>query len=733
MNYRNQGGFFKKYNNIIYEQYFKRINIPKYNTLKEGDIDFEKMSNDILSKTNRKSEKGWNVESMSIETGFLVAEKNNYEKKLIFPGHFLNQSLDFPFKAENKVEVSWFKTVKFNFDESFIYLHGHSIPDDYIGDVNQIRFYLNFIANEDFKKLIPLFLTELISEFNLKKIPIQIKILTNIDLYKNSDTAVIYIENRYFFSAIEIIYKLFQNPEYQKFIAKHSSMFVREIIEGLGFAENPPIGQHSFGQVRSSYLAQMIVKFISKNNKKPTLKYVLKQLKKFSNGFYLNKNSYYPYDFYYASERLKMQNSQFPNIKTSDKQKILEVAQKVGYIICKEAIFDKNKRCNWIGFVPEKKTLSYFTLNYNVIEGVAGIAFFLGELYSITKENILLPFIVGALNTINDNLNSQFKPKDLGFYNGAIGAVYVLLKVAKQIEIYDDINLTQFKNYISNTFLVQFQNNTNSFRIKNTNNNLPPEYFDIYEGLAGQLLGLIKIHSFIDDTNAQANLKSAILDMANELYSINENIFLNGTELVSTGYTRGLGGIGYALTETGKFLNNNKFTTRGLDVILFEIRHISKDSFIEIGWDKTNSIESYCLALNGFISNKENNAEISNALFMAYKEHEIKKLLSLNPGIDPEIFYVLTGSMGLGTLELLLEMNKNFSLNVTHIYNKIYEELIFNDTQQKINDETYSFKKSPSGRDYFQANILNGWAGVGYGFLRIYSKGTSESLLMLKQ
>lgn len=716
---------------IIYRQFYKRLDLLKSNDFFDGEpsLGTVRKKNQIFKKfiedksvlanvKNREVEEGWITESVSTETGYLVVQKHNYEKKLIFPGHYLNQSLDFPFSKDDSVKkVSWFKAKRLRNDDTYFYLHGEQIPDDYFGRVNQIRIYFNLIANKCFKENIGDFLSELLAAFNARKIPFQLKMLTiffsnetdlNDKEYKVSDTSVVYLENTYFFMSIEIILRIAMQQRYKDMFADHVPMFTKQIARGIAFAESPTSTAESFGQSRSIYLAQYIVNHMIECIL-PDIDSVLNNIKEcFPKGFYLNHNSYYPYNLDY-NRKLKQ-----GLVNINQQEQNLKVVMQVGFIICKNAIFDSEQSCNWIGSSEIRK---FTTLNYGVLKGVAGIAIFLGDLYSITLEPTYLPIIKGALNCLENGLDRQ---ETFGFYEGKLGVIYTLLKVYQQIE--GSFDVTKF---------------INDFEKKEFPTPKKAEDYNVLTGLSGELLGLLKIEACIDDS-MRPWVRNIIEAKANMILGIDINLFLDGEDslLTFSGYTQGLSGIGLSLIEAGILLNNNNFKAEGLKLIEFEIKNF-KHIASKPSWDGSQGLSKvgHCLALNRFISLKVDNHKYAERLLEIYDSLEINKIF-INDELreqskkDIEFLELLTIEQGLAMLELIIQMRDNFSVGITNVFEKFYKRFLLDKISQQINDDTYSLlnqsKNSP-----FHVNLYQGLAGIGYGLLRIYDPTRVKSLLIL--
>lgn len=701
---------------VIYRQLYKRRDLPKDNTWPlKGEADFKLFIEKTLSALHTElcGKEQWETEFMSTNSGSLMVQRRNYEKKHIFAGHYNTDSLDYPLKANDPVTVSWFKASRFRIDKHFFYLHGQYIPDDYDGAVNQVRFYLNFIANDDFKALFPQFIRELLVAFNLKKIPFQIKVLTTlfskkIYEYAVSDTAVIYLENRYFATSEGIILSIAKQSKYNSIMAKHVPMFVRELAEGVGFAENPWNSPNSFGQDRSFFLADTLIKLFKEVTKMPETASVLRKINEgYPNGFYLNPiiekstdrrratraSKPYPYVFSTSS------NNAPPTPLSNDLT--LNVAQQIGYIICKEAIWDHKGRCNWV--VSTEETV-HKTLDVTVLSGTSGVALFLGALSIYTNDPAYRMTAEGVLQHIKSNLSTLIKANQWSFYDGVSGAMYTLLKVSSQLGK-PDLFMSDIASILKND-LRPFQMTANLLK----------EEFTILSGLAGKVMGMIKLLRYLPD-----DLKPAIREIidadSTTLSQIDSNLFFDDSNFLKTaGYARGLSGIGLTLIEVGNLFGKKAFVEKGEEFLNKE--QVAEIDSFSAGWRGEISESAFFLALN------------RQHTFLRLSESAQKllsKQLEQMKGQDKPFYKIFNIESGLGLLELYLEVRKNFSALVQTTLGTKYEGTFLRDIKSSFDTDTHKLNEDSQ----FNVNMLRGLAGIGYGVLRLHDANTVEPILIL--
>ncbi len=128
---------------------------------------------------------------------------------------------------------------------------------------------------------------------------------------------------------------------------------------------------------------------------------------------------------------------------SDDRSAFLEVAQRIGARICRDAVWD-GRRCNWFGWAahwfhgqwtPSYRALGPTTLNpYEGVclyGGTAGIALFLARLFDFTKDATLRETLAGAVNQISDRLSALEPAARCGLYSGPIGVGYAMIEVGR--------------------------------------------------------------------------------------------------------------------------------------------------------------------------------------------------------------------------------------------------------------------------------------------------------------
>ncbi len=119
------------------------------------------------------------------------------------------------------------------------------------------------------------------------------------------------------------------------------------------------------------------------------------------------------------------------------KDMYLGVADRIGRNLCRDAIWDGN-RCNWLGWSMEALNQmwvpAYRSFAGDLYGGTSGIALFLAELHQFTTDKQHRRILDGALNqalSLSEQIQGAARS---GFYSGASGLAYVLVRVGKLLQ-----------------------------------------------------------------------------------------------------------------------------------------------------------------------------------------------------------------------------------------------------------------------------------------------------------
>lgn len=140
----------------------------------------------------------------------------------------------------------------------FYYVHGNHYLEH---DAPQVRIYWH-IKPEGAAALIEL-MTRVLNEH---KIAFNFKCLNHPELYVRADSAVLYLEKRYFEYAIRVLKPHLESLS--EYLLEDHPLFTQTIFKGVSFAEDPGNGQ-SFGMHRCQLLARSLLVAYEKQQASP--------------------------------------------------------------------------------------------------------------------------------------------------------------------------------------------------------------------------------------------------------------------------------------------------------------------------------------------------------------------------------------------------------------------------------------------------------------------------------
>lgn len=274
-----------KLNHIFYNHFY--IIEPK------NAIDGSYFFLNLLKKSNcskNKFHKKWRIEYVNYD-GSTIARKNKKRLKVSHGKYILtNSNSNYPQKNDL---ISIFQSKEFLSEkDDFYHIFGEQLDENFYEAI--IRFYFNTQPDGS-----PIIIKILTQRLNKLKIPFHFKCLKNSQDYLRADSAVLYLDKRYFFDFKPVLKGIIE--EVKPFLKPEVPLFTLKLYDGIGFAENPPNPNESFGMSRCRLIAEGI--WQAHENKLPKADwpiYVINYIE--SQGynldkFYLNPNSRFPYSF----------------------------------------------------------------------------------------------------------------------------------------------------------------------------------------------------------------------------------------------------------------------------------------------------------------------------------------------------------------------------------------------------------------------------------------------------
>lgn len=190
--------------------------------------------------------------------GNLVVQRGN-ERLYLSPGEWVGGTVSSR-TSQNTIEIPQLLLNNINPKDKdqegwFYFFRGKNpIKSDRI-----IRYYFHIKAKNSKQQIntVKRFGKMLQSLFDSYDIPFEFKYFNNINRYVQSDSFVLYINQQYFEITALLIAAMINFFDF--FLTDPTPLFTKKVYTGVGFAESP-IGSKSFGELRSSLIANFLLK-----------------------------------------------------------------------------------------------------------------------------------------------------------------------------------------------------------------------------------------------------------------------------------------------------------------------------------------------------------------------------------------------------------------------------------------------------------------------------------------
>lgn len=252
------------------------------------------------------------------------------------------------------------------------------------------------------------------------------------------------------------------------------------------------------------------------------------------------------------------------------KKMLLKSAQKIGNHLVLTAIWDDTQTfCNWLGArdIQDSQIAKYSkrisALSPEFYSGSAGVAYFLMELYQVTKnESYKKTALAAWLRSVNYMKNNDFPASSISYYAGELGLIHSgfrFIEIANELEEVIRPNLNWLISKLSDGLKTK-----HSLDVIGGNSGAIPVllelkrkyHLDIFEKVAIECADeLVNSGEWKDDICFWASPK------------------VHGVELETpptTGYSHGASGIAVALLEAYQYTKNEKYLTYGRGAFAFE-------------------------------------------------------------------------------------------------------------------------------------------------------------------
>ena len=210
---------------------------------------FVKEQNDFVQGLKKSVDKG-----RDFDEGWTVIEKDNgstvytskgFLRQCFLPGNYLHSG-----GTPKPSQITYFNP-NFSFEDGayYFYVNGRTVGS-FDGSFI-VRFYFNVCANG-----VDELISMLSATFNDHNIPFYFKCPSHSSYFNRSDAAVLYINKRFTDYAFPLVRKVAH--QLSDVLKSDVPMFSKRLFKGVGFAENPPRSDQSFGISRCELIASAI-------------------------------------------------------------------------------------------------------------------------------------------------------------------------------------------------------------------------------------------------------------------------------------------------------------------------------------------------------------------------------------------------------------------------------------------------------------------------------------------
>ena len=371
----------------------------------------------------------------------------------------------------------------------------------------------------------------------------------------------------------------------------------------------------------------------------------------------------------------------------------------------------------------------------NLYSGLSGAVLFLLSFYEINKDKKYLAKALEGLQWIKDKYR-QDKELTKTFFTGSLGISYVFYKaysITSKLELYEE------GSNVFNYYLTQEDNPNNSV--------------DLINGISGEIIGLLHIHSFTKNDSLLEIIDFKISKLISAPFPVNSAITWENSiayQRPLCGLSHGAAGIGWTFIELGNYFNNKAFYW--LSDLTFRYENSCFDtekgnwpdyrapitktdydsfckSFLEGNTDyftKPSFSNAWCHGASGIGLSRVRSFELTKS-----QVYLSDLMNALNCTIHRDIKMVSNDSFCLchgdaGNADLFISAEKVLSeLNLSQFTVIIAKRIIESRILKGRN--IYRIKGKIFSND---ASLFRGDVGVGYFFLRLYTSGKTPSILL---
>lgn len=405
----------------------------------------------------------------------------------------------------------------------------------------------------------------------------------------------------------------------------------------------------------------------------------------------------------------------------------LESADRIGTRLCRDAVWS-GQRCNWLGWALEVVSGSwspvYRAQGASLYDGTAGIALFLGRLYSFTQDPLQRITALGALNQATTAAASVEPGLRPSLYSGTTGIAYATIQLG--FELSDDRMLAQGLKALREAAKI-------------------PDgqiWMDIIGGSAGAIQALLELAQRLDVPElveqAVSHGKLLLQSAVKSDKGWSWDTLPGQSEKHLLGYGHGAAGIGCALLELWAETGDAQYREAAVEAFRYERGYFSPQDH---NWPDLRSMAAYGVPENqtvfalawchggpGIGLSRLRALELLEDAEIA---HDLDEAVQLTASACSNVAFPASGSLCLchglgGNAELMLctadshgrDDLRQIAENIGHQAN----------IQVQLDNFPWPCGVTGAGET---PNLMLGLAGIGHFYLRLYDSVQVGSILLV--
>jgi hypothetical protein len=286
-----------------------------------------------------------------------------------------------------------------------------------------VRLYFNITADGSMSLM-----RNVTSRLNSADLAFNLKIVSNPGGFDRCDSAVLYIHKADCNRVFELIAEIY--PRIARHLKDGTPVFTKELARGFSLAEDPG-GNESFGSHRCRVLAEAIIRVFERCGKSLEQRSEIVKECFEENGIdfsrpFLTHPNVDDYNFSAPSSPVTKQKRALA-ARDQKSAAFLQTAAIIGQLFKEEALW-KGTCCNWMDFrhadpLPGTRRVNrdYGALGPDLYSGTAGVALFLSQLCSATRDPNAQDCAVGAINQAFSRLGDVQPKARWSLFTGWLG------------------------------------------------------------------------------------------------------------------------------------------------------------------------------------------------------------------------------------------------------------------------------------------------------------------------